>query len=333
MATPVLAEMRARWPKAKMTAMCQGKVADLLRLDPHIDAIFSYHKPNRWVHRVIHGELVETIQRGEYDLGIILPLSFSSAWWFWRGHVARRVGYPGHFRRWLLTDPIPLPEEAGRQHLVTTYKQLLCGLGIPLSTRAPQLYLSDKEVEQAKERIPFLQKPCRENERVVLIGINPGAAYGSAKCWPPNYFQELCRQFLQHASVRLLFFGDTVGASLVGEICRDLPPEKVLNFAGKTTLRELMSLLQCCQLLITNDSGPMHIASALQVPLVALFGSTDPVVTGPYNGGEVLYEQVECSPCFRRVCPIDFRCMRSIHPQEVYRRATTLLHWEYTHPS
>lgn len=332
MATPLLADIRARWPKAKITAMCQGKVAEILQLDPHIDTLFSYHKPNRWVHRVVHGELIDAIQKGAYDLGIVLPLSFSSAWWFWRGNVKRRVGYLGHFRRWLLTDPVPFPEAVKQQHLVTTYKQLLGVFGIPLSTHAPQLYLSEKEVEQAKERIPFLCKSTSEvgseGEKVVLIGINPGAAYGSAKCWPPEYFQELCRLLLQHAHVRLLFFGDTVGASVVGEICRVLPPEKILNFSGKTTLRELMGLLQCCQLCITNDSGPMHIASALQVPLIALFGSTDPAVTGPYNGGEVLYEQAECSPCFRRVCPIDFRCMRSIHPQEVYHKAAKLLQWE-----
>ena len=326
MATPVLADIRARWPKAKITAMCQGKIADLLRFDPHLDAIFAYQKPNRWVHRVVHGELVDALQKGDYDLGIVLPLSFSSAWWFWRGNVQRRVGYRGHFRNWLLTDAPPFPQEVTQQHLVTTYKQLLQVFGIPLSTHAPQLYLSEKEVEQAQERIPFLQKLSSSDGKTLLVGVNPGAAYGSAKCWPPNYFQELCLDLLQHPKLRLLFFGDTVGASVVGEICRALPPEKVLNFAGKTTLRELMSLLQCCQLLITNDSGPMHIASALKVPLIALFGSTNPVVTGPYNGGEVLYEQVECSPCFRRVCPIDFRCMRSIHPKEVYQKASALLH-------
>jgi heptosyltransferase-2 len=122
----------------------------------------------------------------------------------------------------------------------------------------------------------------------------------------------------------VFYFGDMQGAPVVNEICENMPP-RVLNLAGKTSLRELMALIDRCSVFLTNDSGPMHIASALGVPLLALFGSTSPVKTGPYNGGEVVNKRVMCSPCYRRTCPIDFRCMTSISAEEVYQKLGVML--------
>ena len=151
-----------------------------------------------------------------------------------------------------------------------------------------------------------------------MIGINPGAAYGSAKCWLPERFRELTEKLLQNPNTRILYFGDKAGASLVNEICADLP-DRVINLAAQTTIRELMAYIQACHLFLTNDSGPMHMASALGTPLVALFGSTSDRYTGPYRGGKVIHKHVPCSPCYRRTCPIDFRCMTQIGVDEVYQ--------------
>jgi len=154
-----------------------------------------------------------------------------------------------------------------------------------------------------------------------LIGINPCAAYGSAKCWLPERFSELARKLIESdARIKVLFFGSGDSVPLVNEICCDLLPGAV-NLAGVTSLKELVSITSLCQLFITNDSGPMHIADALHVPLVAIFGSTDPIATGPYNTGEVLQKKVECAPCFKRTCPIDFRCMKKITVDDVFNEA------------
>jgi heptosyltransferase-2 len=123
----------------------------------------------------------------------------------------------------------------------------------------------------------------------------------------------------------VVYFGDQAGATLVNEICHQLPTDRVINLAGKTSLRELLAFINCCSYFLTNDSGPMHIAAALKIPLLALFGSTDNTRTGPYLNGKVLHKHVECSPCYKRVCPIDFRCMKRIEVDEVYQELQALI--------
>lgn len=321
MATPVLEDLRHFWPDAKITTMCQSNVAPLLVNNPFIDEIFSYKKPSGWIHRQSHVTLIEQLKRGNYDLGLLLTNSFSSAWWFWKGNVENRIGYGGNLRNLLLNQSIPFPADKEKQHLVITYKELLTPLGIPLSNTPPKLYLSPQEKQSAKE---LLKTHRIDPEKDLVIGINPGAAYGSAKCWPPDRFRKLTQQLLEKPNIRLLYFGDQSGAPVVNEICEGMP-ESVVNLAGKTSLRELIALIDCCALFLTNDSGPMHIAAALGTRLVALFGSTSDVKTGPYLTGKVIHKHVECSPCYKRVCPIDFRCMKRIEVDEVYNALQNLL--------
>lgn len=322
MATPLLADLRTHFPEANITAMCQSNVAGLLKNDPNINEIFSYKKPSGWIRRSQHWEIIETLQRGEYDLGILLTNSFSSAWWFWRGGVSNRLGFAGNLRSMLLNKAVPFPETRETQHLVLTYKMLLAPLGIELSHTPPKLYVSEEERQSALELLKkYHIDPTKNN----LIGINPGAAYGSAKCWLPDRFRAVTEKLLNHPNNYIVYFGDNAGASLVNEICKDMP-ERVVNLAGKTNLRELLALIQQCKVLLTNDSGPMHIASALGTPLVALFGSTSDVQTGPYGDyAKVIHKRVECSPCYLRTCPIDFRCMKRIEVDEVYDELNRLL--------
>ena len=197
---------------------------------------------------------------------------------------------------------------------------LLEPLGIPVSQTPPCLYLTVQEQQEAKQRLA--ERGVHPSD--LVIGINPGAAYGSAKCWLPERFKQLSQYLLNHPSLKIVFFGDKQGAPLVEKICLGLS-DRVVNFAGQTSLRQLMALIQSCHLFLTNDSGPMHVASALGIPLIALFGSTSEVATGPYQGGHVIHKHVPCSPCYRRECPIDFRCMTRITVEEVYREIQTFI--------
>lgn len=316
MGTPILQDLRAFFPHAKITAMCQKNVAGLLTHDPNLDAIMSFTRPNGWIHRQQHKDVIDPIRQEQFDLGILLTNSFSSAWWFWRGGVKERIGFAGNFRSWLLTQAIPFPENLQTQHLVDTYKDLLNPLGIPHSNTPPRLYTTEEERKHARELLTACGWNSAEH---CLIGINPGAAYGTAKCWLPERFVEVTRKLLEDPKVFIVFFGDAAGSSVVNGICESFP-ERVLNLAGKTNLRELIALIALCEAFLTNDSGPMHIAAALGTPLVALFGSTSDVKTGPYGSGPkcVIHKHVECSPCYKRVCPIDFRCMKRIASDEVY---------------
>lgn len=321
MGTPILSDLRQKWKEAKITAMCQSNVAALLKNNPNVDEVYAYRRPSGWIHRQEHLEIIDNLQHGEYDLGILLTNSFSSAWWFWRGKVKNRIGYAGNFRNLLLSEAVEFPREKEKQHLVITYKMLMAPLGIPVSNTPPKLYISQQEQQTAIDHLARYGIQYGKNK---IVGINPGAAYGSAKCWLPERFVSFTKKLLEDPNVFVLYFGDPSGATLVNDICKEMP-ERVINLAGKTSLRELLAFIQLCTVFLTNDSGPMHIASALGTPLVALFGSTSDVKTGPYSGGIVIHKHVECSPCYKRVCPIDFRCMKRIEVDEVYDAVTGVL--------
>ncbi len=266
--------------------------------------------------------IIEALRYGQYDLGILLTNSFSSAWWFWRGHVQNRVGFAGNLRSFMLNNAVPLPLDLETQHQITTYKTLLAPLGIEVSKTAPRLYVTAEEQSAAAALLKLHGVVVGKH---VIVGINPGAAFGSAKCWLPERFRDVTQNLLKNPNVYVVYFGDPAGAPLVHDICKDLP-ERVIDLAGKTSLRELIALIQSCSIFLTNDSGPMHIASALNIPLLALFGSTSDVRTGPYAMvSKVIHKHVECSPCYKRECPIDFRCMKRIEVDEVYKELQKLI--------
>jgi heptosyltransferase II len=316
MATPVLSDLRRQFPDAEITAMSLSPNSDLLKLDASIDELFSFSRPeNDFLRREHQRNVIEKLRNGKYDLGILLTNSFSSAWWFWQGRVNRRLGYAGNWRTLLLTDRMEPPEQ--KVHQVEFYKILLQPLGIPISETAPRLYVTEKEISESRELL--FQRGYVAGKP--LYGINPGAAYGRAKCWPPERFRALALRLLQDQDAYVVFFGDGEAASLVKEICLGLP-EQVINLAGMTSLRELVCLIKDCDVLVTNDSGPMHIGVAMNTPIVALFGSTDDVATGPWSQkGAVINKHVSCSPCFKRTCPIDFPCMNLIEVEEVAQKA------------
>lgn len=314
MATPILTDLRAYWPETKISVMCQNPLNAVIQHDPHINEVINFQRPKGFFDRRARKEILFSLKKGHYDLGILLTNSFSSAYLFWQGAVQNRIGYATHMRSLLLNYPISFPEKRDSQHLVLTYKMLLAPLGIPLSDTAPILYVKEQEQLAARGKLEALG--VKPTDR--LLGINPGAAYGSAKCWLPERFKELNALLLNNSSLKIIYFGDKAGAPLVRDICANFPQERVIDLAGKTSLRELLAYIQACDLFLTNDSGPMHVASALGVPLIALFGSTSDVATGPYAGGHVIHKHVECSPCYKRLCPIDFRCMKRIEVSEVY---------------
>jgi heptosyltransferase II len=328
MATPILSDIRKTYPKARITAMCRSPICELLKENPEIDELFCFSKVSGFGRRSEKRNIIEKLRQGHYDLGILLTHSFSSAWWFWMGRVRYRLGYESSARTWLLTHSQSFPAKIQNQHLVVTYKMLLSPLGIPVSETAPILYLSDKEKEDARTLLRQRGVP----DDATIVGINPGATYGSAKCWLPERFREVTLRLLNDPDLYIVYFGDQATAALCREICRDLP-SRVINLAGFTALRELASLISLCDLLLTNDSGPMHVADALGTTMVALFGSTSEIVTGPYHQGCVIHKHVECSPCYQRVCPIDFRCMKRIETDEVYYAVKKALDARRAHKS
>lgn len=322
MSTVVLTDLRKRFPSAEITAMCKTPLSELLKEDQDINELFSFSRPkNRFLKRKERRDIIGKLRQGGYDLGILLTNSFSSAYLFWEGNVKNRVGFKGSFRSFFLDYPITVPKNKYEQHTILTYKALLEPLGITKSHSTPRLFLTDDEIQFAKE----LLHQRGFNERNTLIGIHPGAAYGSAKRWPKERFFQLAKKLIEQKDLYVVFVGDDSVSHFVKEISRALG-KNIIDLTGATSLRTLCSIIKQCTLFLTNDSGPMHIASAFHIPLVALFGSTSKVMTGPYNkNSEVIDKEVSCSPCFKRECPIDFRCMMNITVDEVYEKIMKLL--------
>ncbi len=304
MASPIANLLKQAYPNAKITLYGTKASLSLFEHDPFVDQHLVLDKD------ISSQKEVLKLKEHKFDLGIMLTNSFSSAWLFYRARIPTRVGFAKDMRKWMLTHSLPYPKDRTKMHHIYLYQELLKKMGISASAE-PKLYLSNEEKKWAEK---FLLENNIKSDSLV-IGINPSAAFGSSKCWLQERFRELSMELLKNDGVHLLFFGDGSAKEKNDSVSKGL--DRCINLAGKTTIRQLLALTSTCDLFLTNDSGPMHIACAINTPVVALFGSTSPEATGPYGRGTYLRKKVSCSPCFKRECPIDFRCMKAITVDDV----------------
>jgi heptosyltransferase-2 len=263
-----------------------------------------------------------------FELAILLQNAFEAALIARLAGIPRTLGYGTDGRRFLLTHPCRISPEVRAHHQCYYYLGILAEAGwirrSPWESSgyrdAATLAVSGRDLEAARGLLASLGVGSSEP----LIGINPGAAYGSAKRWLPEGFAAAADRLASEVGATILIFGATADLVSARQVAAGMRHKPVL-LAGLTTLRQLMALLKLCRLFLTDDSGPMHLAAALGVPQVAIFGSTDPVATGPLSTrARVIRRPVDCSPCFLRECPIDFRCMTGISVDEVCAAARDL---------
>ncbi|MGB9761122.1 MAG: lipopolysaccharide heptosyltransferase II [Caldimicrobium thiodismutans] len=254
---------------------------------------------------------LEILKPFKKEKGLLLTNSFSSAFLFFRAGISERIGYTTDLRGFLLTKKIKPPKE--KLHQRDKYLYLLEALKIPIKRRDLVLYLSEEKVEKAKN---FLKELKIDLSRPIIL-IAPGAAYGPAKKWPISYFRELLEK-LSREGYTLLVVGGENEAEEGKFLSEGL--KNTYNLCGKTEITLLAGLFKLSTLLISNDSGLMHLGAALRISQIAIFGSTDPEYTGPLNPKAiVLKEDLPCSPCFERTCPKgNYRCLKEITPQRVY---------------
>lgn len=319
--TPALAALRAGFPQATITLLVKPAVAELLHGHPAIDDIVLYRDPGP--HAGLGGKVALAIQlnRGRYDLAILLQNAFEAAAVTALAGIPHRYGYATDGRSFLLTHRVPLTSKIRRMHQVEYYLELLRPLGIPIEPSSPTLRTTPGEDAAADE----LLRAFGVDVGKTLIGINPGSIYGSAKRWIPERFAQVADRVAAEREACVLIVGgkgeEALGAAIAGMMTA---PAIVLS--GRTTVRQVMALIKRCRLFITNDTGPMHIAAAFRVPLVAMFGPTNPATTSPYGPGhELLRRPVDCSPCLLRECPIDHRCMEGIGVEEAHTAAVRQL--------
>jgi heptosyltransferase-2 len=309
MSLPAIRAIRAIFPHAHIAVLAKPWVGDLYARETAIDRVIPYAGKRR--------EIAARLRAERFDAAILLQNAFDAALVTWMAGIPARIGYRRDGRGFLLTHAIPVPEPGEiPRHERFYYLELLRRAG--LMERFPScdaIRLAGVDEARAAGQARLAELGIREP----VVGISPGAAYGSAKRWPADRFAEVARAFSP-----VLLFGSAAESALCDSIAAAVPGARSL--AGRTTLREFIELAAACRLFLTNDSGAMHIASALGVPTVTVFGATDDTTTGPTGPlARIVREHAECAPCLLRECPIDHRCMTRVTPERVTAVARELL--------
>lgn len=323
MSIPALGAIRGRWPDAHISILARVPVADLYADLSFADSVLQIE--NSLTNPLSAEREAARLRREQFDCAVLLQNAFSAAWIAWRAKIPERIGYARDGRRLLLTRRIRAPKPGEiPAHESYYYLELLRRAGwldkIP-EVNGISLRLRAEEVEKAEARLAKAGAAAKS----MRIALAPGASYGSAKCWLPERFATVADALVDEFGASVILFG----ASTEVEICRQIA-EKMRHspvmLAGQTNMRELPALFSRCNLFLGNDSGAMHVAAAVGLPIVAVFGSTDPEGTAPVSARKALVRHpVACSPCFLRECPIDHRCMARVSVDDVHRAAAKML--------
>lgn len=317
MALPALRAVRSRFPQAEIAILARPYVADIYRDQEICNRLIAYDSQAK--HQGILGreQLAAELRAQKFDLALLLQNAFDAAWLAWRAAVPERVGYARDGRSFLLTKPIPVPRTGEiPPHERFYYLELVRRAGWVHSLPNDSfiaLHVSEASRRRAEE---FL---CQSGVRsgTLRIAIGAGASYGSAKCWPPSRFAALANQLQSASDADVILFGTAAEAAVTRAISYELrrPP---IDLTEKTSIADLPALLAQCHVFIGNDSGAMHVAAGVGLPVVAVFGPTDPYGTAPVTPRcTIVQQRPYCSPCFLRHCPTDHRCMSAITPEMV----------------
>lgn len=335
MTTPALLRLRQARPEARITLLAPEKLAALWQGQPFVDEVMSF-SPSETVRQISR-----RLREKRFSAAVAFPNSWRTALELWLAGIPERIGAARPGRGFFLTKSLPSrrgtvpmrkrsPREIRRliasgtpppvipveAHHVYHYLHLAAALGASTEPLAPSLEVPWEQMEEVRQKFGLTP------EAGPWAGLNPGAEYGPAKRWPAERFVEAALALGRRTPCRWIVFGGAGDRELAEQVLRGLRGaggKEALNLAGKTSLRELAAALKICTLVLTNDTGPMHLAAAVGAPVVAIFGSTSPELTGPVFSprAQIVRQPVPCAPCFLRECPIDLRCLRGIPSRSV----------------
>jgi len=317
MALPALRSIREHFSDAEIVILARPYVAALYREQRICDALVPYDIDDQ--HAGLRGRerLAKELRGRKFDTAILLQNAFDAAWLVWRAGIQERIGYARDGRSLLLTKAVKVPH-AGEipEHEMFYYLELLRRAGwiesLPQVDRI-QLDVGERSRERGEEVL--LEAGARPAASRIALGA--GASFGAARCWPAERYAEAANRLAAETDADVVLFGTAGEAAVTTAIAEKLrrPP---VNLAGKTTIEELPGALSQCHVFIGNDSGVMHVAAAVGLPVVGVFGPTDPLGTAPVTPRRtIVQEKPYCSPCFLRRCPTDHRCMTRIRPEAV----------------
>jgi heptosyltransferase-2 len=310
MSLPVLAGLKRLFPVAEITVLAVPQVAPLFEAQPGVVEVIRYPSGRgKWQ--------VLWEMRGRFDVALALPNSMESALGLWLVGVPSRVGYSTDARGVFLKEAVSGCRHLDGLHTIFYLLGLLKALGGVATFTPPALFLEPEEVEIAAQ---FLREVDLPGDGP-WVGLSPGAAFGPAKRWRPKRFAALGEALQQEFGARLVLLGGNEERP-VADLVKEHLHAPAVDLVGRTSLRQALGVLSQLRLLVTNDSGLMHAAAALSVPQVALFGSTDPMATGPFSPrATVIRHPFPCSPCFKRTCKIGYPCLNAIGVDEVLAAA------------
>jgi len=330
MTTPAVRSIRRNFPEAQITLLALPWVADVFAACPHLDRILLYDKQGR--HCGLRGRLrlAAELRAERFDLAILLQNAFEAALLAWLAGIPARAGYTTDGRGLLLTHGVRKRKEIGAKHQVHYYQEMLAGLGLGLSEDRPELFLDPAAAQEAE----LLLAQALRGEKRPVIGLNPGAAYGPAKRWRSAKYAALAGRLAAASKGLIVVFGTDADQAAAAEIGK-AAGERFLNLTGKTSLALALACIARCDVFVTNDSSLMHAAAALGTPLVAVFGSTDHIATGPFSRrAAVIRHPLPCSPCLKTRCPQGhLRCMELVSVDEVEQAASAMLAGQNDRPT
>ncbi|HKL48300.1 MAG TPA: lipopolysaccharide heptosyltransferase II, partial [Desulfuromonadales bacterium] len=307
MMTPALEAIRTFFPQAEITVVANPLVAQLFTHHPWCDRVMVYDRKGE--HRGFAGlwRFSRKLKSQRFDLAILLQKAFEPALLAFLARIPERIGFSTDGRGFLLSRRTPLTDDVRCQHHSRHYLHMLRQFGIEGGSGDQYLEVSAPERQWAEEKLGHGS----------FIAINPGAAYGSAKRWIPERFAEVGDRLADEYGVRIVLTGGP-GEAEIGSDIESFMTRKPLNLIGRTSIRQMMAIIDRCRLMVSNDSGPMHVAAALDVPVVAVFGATDHTTTYPWTKQyRVVRRDFECAPCLKRQCPTDHRCMEAVTVDDV----------------
>jgi heptosyltransferase-2 len=318
LAIPALEAIRSSRPKDEICILARPFITELFAGQPFADRFLPFDCGGRhggWLGRE---RLAAELRSEKFDAALLLQNAFEAAWLAWRASIPERIGYARDGRGPFLTKSIRVPGDGEiPKHESRYYLELLRRAGWieePQKLCPIQLAVS----QEARSAAELTLRGAGAREGTWRSAIAPGASYGAAKCWPPERFAQLADRLISECAADVIFFGSP-GETEIAALIRSKMKFPAISLVGKTSTRDFAALLSSCSVFIGNDSGAMHVAAAVGLPVIAIFGSTDPEGTAPLTEQFTLVRNaVPCSPCFLRRCPVDHRCMERISVDSVF---------------
>ncbi len=330
MTTPAMERLRASFPNAHIALLANPLTAELFQDSTLVNEVIEYRRSEGGVKAFF--DAVRQIRKRRFDVALLFQNAFEAALLARLGGAKQRIGFAEQGRNLLLTHKLVRGEQHRNRHQVEDYLDIVAecervrlGANFKPTVEKPLPTLQATQAQRQAAKNMLLQFGI--TERHVLVALNTGATNSRAKCWPPIHFAELADRLNEELNAQIVLIGAAAELDYAERVVFRTKRTGIVNLAGKTSMTELIGLLAECDLLVSNDTGPAHLAAALGTATLTIFGPTNEFETSPTGCRAELIraDNIECARCMLRDCPIDHRCMTRISVSDVLVRASKLL--------